>query len=63
MFVCFFLKKNLFQYFSFTEAFCLKPQKQVEISCDASISNVDDLSVFQGQLSRRRTSSIPSDTD
>ncbi|CAH8490593.1 unnamed protein product [Schistosoma haematobium] len=45
------------------EAFCLKPQKQVEISCDASISNVDDLSVFQGQLSRRRTSSIPSDTD
>ncbi|VDP33886.1 unnamed protein product [Schistosoma mattheei] len=45
------------------EAFCLKPKKQVEISCDASISNVDDLSVFQGQLSRRRTSSIPSDTD
>ncbi|CAH8827651.1 unnamed protein product [Trichobilharzia szidati] len=44
-----------------TEAFCLRPQIESEVTKDTSVSNFSDLSVFQRQLSRRRTSSIPSE--
>ncbi|CAH8433695.1 unnamed protein product [Schistosoma rodhaini] len=41
------------------EAFCLRRQKEIDISCNASISNIDDSSIFQRQLSHRQTSSKP----
>ncbi|TNN11098.1 tetraspanin family isoform 2 [Schistosoma japonicum] len=45
------------------EAFCLRPQKQVEITEDITTSIRPDLSVFQRQLSRRRTNSTSSNLD
>ncbi|KAK4472621.1 hypothetical protein MN116_002691 [Schistosoma mekongi] len=45
------------------EAFCLRPQKQIELTENISTSILPDLSVFQRQLSRKRSNSTSSNLD